>query len=193
MNLKSSQINCDQNKNVFSNRIPNAAAPHVLRQRPGGAPAHARPPAPVSLQNCKTRFEGKWPFSSGRAALGLHWAQQFPLCRHQRAKGVLWAPRVQASSAQTPPASVRPLLSLTRQGVMSRTSGKFPDEYSVLVSKIKHKFFSEENLYGLWNLVRCLLDACTSISLLLYSLSSLRMAALSAADSRVQGLSARLS
>jgi hypothetical protein len=33
-----------------------------------------------------------------------------------------------------------------------KTSGKFPDECSKLVSKIKHKFFSEENLYGLWNL-----------------------------------------
>lgn len=44
--------------------------------------------------------------------------------------------------------------------------------------------------YGRWNLVRCLLEEWTSISLLLNSFSSFRMAALSAADSLVQGLSA---
>lgn len=46
---------------------------------------------------------------------------------------------------------------------------------------------------GRWNLVNCLLSSWTSISLLLNSFSSLRIAALSAGVNLVQGLSARRS
>lgn len=38
------------------------------------------------------------------------------------------------------------------EGSLELNSGESPDEYPVLVSKVKHRFFSEENLYGLWNL-----------------------------------------
>lgn len=46
---------------------------------------------------------------------------------------------------------------------------------------------------GLWNLVKCLESSCTSISILLKSLSSFLMAALSRCVRRVHGLSARRS
>lgn len=126
--------------------------PHVPRQRPGvGGPAHACRPSPVSPQSYKTRFESKGQFSSGRATLGLSWADSS--CpsdtRERRASpgfsSYRWAqPR--------PPACMVLLQARTQRGAWSWASGKFPDECSVLVSKIKHKFFSEENLYGLWNL-----------------------------------------
>lgn len=125
--------------------------PHVPCRGPGGVPAPARRPPSVSPQGCETRFKGKGQFSSGRATLGLNWSDSsYPSdTREWRLSpgfsSYRWAqPR--------PPARVILLLALTQQGVWSWTSGKFPDECSVLVSKIKQKFFSEENLYGLWNL-----------------------------------------
>lgn len=47
--------------------------------------------------------------------------------------------------------------------------------------------------YGRWNLVNCRLSSCTSISVLLNSFSSFRIAALSAGVNLAQGLSARRS
>lgn len=55
------------------------------------------------------------------------------------------------------------------------------------------KVLGKQSGHGLWNLVRCLLSSCTSISWLLKSFSSFLIMALSCGVSRVQGLSARLS
>lgn len=176
MNRKSIQTNCGQDKKVFEqNTDVHSTCP--FQRLPGRDEPAPRPGAPHN------HTTGRKANSFLECPVGT--AELTAPC----SGGCTARPRSSqaASVAQCSPAPQRPA------GSLELNPGQFPDAWSVLVSKIKHRFFSEENLYGLWNLVRCLLDAWTSISLLLYSLSSLRIAALSAADSLVQGLSARRS
>lgn len=110
----------------------------------GTAPALCRP------AERKTGLKGK-RFSSGRFS-GLQPTRAVHSSDTEEGRGV--CPGVSPIRVSHPSCTCRLacLLHSRQGGELGGASGKFPDECSVLVSKIKHKFFSEENLYGLWNL-----------------------------------------
>lgn len=150
-NLESSQLNHDRNKNIFSTEHRTTPCHTPSGPRSGVLSPHLWVSAPVHR-----RTESKAPrqltvfFCSYSGSLRPpRLTPGTPERNVSVSLSVSVSVSVSGEQRGWPP---RPARSSDTAGSLELNSGEPPDEYPVLVSKVKHRFFSEENLYGLWNL-----------------------------------------